>query len=191
MRPSIPTWFEEALEREFRGRFRIRWSGKRKEWHLEQRVGRAVWDAPRVVDPNDDRTIRARDGYAFFAAVQPVPIRPCPVCHLSIPVPYCTFREVRCEYCGYKGLSGRLVLAYFPLGEPLLQHLRSTKLEYTDQNIKALDLHNERLELGLERTAANKRQDALYESMEATSFATAGFPSKAKDFEAGLLKGQD
>lgn len=185
--PSIPTWFEEALEREFQGRLRVRWSSKRKEWHIEERVGRGVFDPPRNA-ADTDRVERAKDGYRFFAAVQPKPWRACPECHLKMTVPVQEFKEVRCEYCGYKGLSGRLVLAYFPLGHALLEHLRKHDplRDRTNQNLKELDLHNERVALGMERDYTGKRQDILYEGVEATHFASAGFPSKARDYEKKL-----
>lgn len=191
MQPSIPNWFEEALEREFRGRFRIRWSKFRREWHIEQRAGRAMHDLPRQVGVDTDRYLRARDGYTFFAAVQPRDTRPCPECHFPMAVPHLAFRESRCDYCGYKGKSGRLVLAYFPLGEKLLQHLRSKLPHHNENVLKEIDLHNERLELGMERNYNAVRQDLLRDGMAATHFATAGLPAKAKDFEAALLRRND
>lgn len=192
MAPSIPTWFEEALEREFQGRLRLRWSKRRKEWHLEERVGRGIFAPPRRVEPDDDRVIRARDGYSFIAAIQPKDTRGCPECHLPIRVPHLKFKEVRCEYCGFRGLSGRLVLAYFPFSHALLEHIRKHDplRDRTQQNVKEVDLHNQRLELGLDRDFTNARQDLLYEGLEATHFAAAGFPSKAKDYERKLWQGQ-
>ena len=188
MQPHLPEWFEEALEREFQGRLRLRWSARRKEWHIEEQVGRGIFDVPKVVDPYDDRTIRARDGYRFVAAVQPKPSRPCPQCHLALDVPELAFREVRCAYCGFKGLSGRMVLAYFPLGEKLLEHMRrhDPLKGRTQQNVKEVDLHNERRTLGLERDNAAQRQDVLMEDLLATHFPTAGLPAKSADYLRSL-----
>jgi DNA-directed RNA polymerase subunit RPC12/RpoP len=190
MAPSIPTWFEEALEREFQGLLRIRWSEKRREWHIEQKVGRGIFTPPKAVEVEDDRWIRARDGYAFFAAVQSTPHRRCPECHLMMDVPQCAFREVRCDYCGFKGLSGRLVLAYFPLGEKLLEHLRKHD-PYRDRirkNVAEADRQNQLRDIREDHAATNSRQDFLYEGLEATHFASAGFPGKAKDYNLSLFK---
>lgn len=189
MRPEIPTWFEEALEREFQGRFRIRWSERKREWHFEERVGRAVYDPPKH-EGETDRWVRARDGYRFMFAIQPAPWRGCPNCHLTVDVPVCKFKEVRCDYCGFRGVGQRYVLAYFPLGEKLLEHIRAHDpvRDMTKRRVKEVDLHNERHQLGMERHSTNVRQDYLYEGMEATSFASAGFPSKAKDYNLGLMK---
>lgn len=181
IRPSIPAWFEEALEREFQGRLRIRWSQQRNEWHIEEKVGRGVFDAPKN-GKDSDRWMRARDGYRFFAAVQPGTKRACPECRIAMNVPECEFREVQCDYCGFRGLSGRLVLAHFPLGEKLLQHLRKhdpTRDRIT-KNIKEIDLHNERLQLGMDRANEFERQEGLRE-WAYSQFPVAGLPAKQKD----------
>ena len=39
---TIPESFAERLDAAFKGRLRIRWSDARKEYHLEQKVGRAL-----------------------------------------------------------------------------------------------------------------------------------------------------
>src|SRR5262245_34380508 len=105
---TAPAWFEELLEREFRGELRIRWSVKRQEWHVEQRVGRAS-TLPHRGDP--DRHRQLSDGYAFHFAVQPALRRPCPDCRFPMDVGELRFIEARCGYCGYVGKSGRKTLA--------------------------------------------------------------------------------
>lgn len=163
MKPVVPEWFEEQLEREFRGELRLRWSEQRKEWHIEQRVGRAALSPPKRWDPHSDRLVRARDGYHFFGAIQPRTTRTCPSCKWPIQVPELTFKEAQCGYCGYKGLSGRMVLAYFPLGWQLIDWLKKhdPTRDHMKRTLKEIDLHNERVELEKEGRAEEERQDVL------------------------------
>lgn len=118
-----PSGFTAQLQREFGGRLRIRWSDKRGEWHIEQRVGRAVVP-PRFVSDYDDDSIRARDGYAFVMAIRPGDRMPCPGCGFTVKVPVMHSGEVRCDYCRSRERDGRYAAAYFPLGTALIQHLR-------------------------------------------------------------------
>lgn len=181
MAPSIPQWFEEALEAQFDGDLRIRWSDQRKEWHIEQRVGRAML-APGPVG-QDDRLIRARDGYSFFGAVQAIPRRPCETCGFPIEAPHLRWAEVRCAYCASQGESGRQILAYFPLGHALLQHLRKhdpTK-DRIKTNIREIDLHNRRRDIAQERAASGESQDYLTDWVTTEHFPVAGLPGKTAD----------
>lgn len=119
-----PEDFQRRLEREFGGRLRIRWSVKRGEFHIEQKVGRASLP-PTFVSEADDETIRAKDGYGFVMAIRPGTRMPCPGCSTTLDVPAMRTGEVRCTFCRVKGLDGRYAAAYFPLeGDALIQHLR-------------------------------------------------------------------
>lgn len=119
-----PKDFVKRLKEEFPD-LRIRWSEKRGCWAIEQQVGRGALP-PLRIDPYDDSLIRARDGYWLVCEVRPGTRMPCPDCHLTLPVPDRHFAEVRCEHCIRKGRDGKVLAGYFPLGETLLEHLRST-----------------------------------------------------------------
>src|SRR5688500_16541104 len=95
--------FEREFESAFNGRFRIRWSDKRQEYHVEQKM---PLSHPHLIPPqvqNDtggleydtysDEWIRARDGYFFTMAVRNGTKMPCPVCHLTVDVPHMVTAE--------------------------------------------------------------------------------------------------
>ena len=60
----------ERLDREFRGRLRLRWSNRKQEFQLEQKVRRALAEGP-VKDSQDDDGIRRRDGYLYVLQEHP------------------------------------------------------------------------------------------------------------------------
>jgi hypothetical protein len=131
-----PRWFVEAVEREFGGRLRVRWSPTRRAWQIEQKVERAKANLPDFWMQRyytlsegrrrdlDDRLTRARDGYVFVLEVTPGTRMPCPVCHLELRVPVMELAEVRCTYCQAAGRDVTVRAGYWPLGESLLDQLR-------------------------------------------------------------------
>lgn len=121
---QAPDTFVERLARDYDGRLRIRWSEKRSEWQIEQRVGRASLP-PFRIDPYDDSHIRARDGFLFVCAIRPGTRMPCPTCGLTLKVPVFEFGEAICGYCKLQGgRKYRFRACYFPLSDMLLEHLR-------------------------------------------------------------------
>jgi hypothetical protein len=120
--------FTSRLRRDFNDRLRIRWSKKRGEWHIEQKVGRAALP-PIYISEVDDDLIRAKDGYAFVMAIRPGDRMPCPDCGLTLRVPVMQIAETTCDYCRYKGRYGRHSAAYFPLGDLLIEHLKKISPE--------------------------------------------------------------
>ena len=157
---TAPRWFEDLLEREFRGDLRIRWSERRQEWHVEQRVGRAA-SVPHFGDP--DRWRRAAEGYAFHLAIQPRLERACPDCGWPMRVGEMRFVEASCGYCGYKGRSGKRTLAFFPLNEKLIDHLKRNDptRDHLYKHLKELDLYNQRVEMQREAKWKDERHDIL------------------------------
>src|SRR5512133_3739880 len=95
---DAPGGFARRLREEFRGRLRVRWSTQRREWQIEQKVGRAALPTRRI-DESDDRSIRARDGYALVCAVRDGDRMPCPTCGETLRVPILTFAETICPVC--------------------------------------------------------------------------------------------
>lgn len=120
---DAPTTFTRQLKDEFQDRLRIRWSAKRREFHIEQRVGRMAPNPCRI-DEGDDDLIRARDGYIHVMSISPGDRTPCPECHFELQVPVMDTADIRCPYCQIKGRTTRVVAGYWPLNERLIDHLR-------------------------------------------------------------------
>ncbi len=124
-----PPEFLKALEAQHHGEFRVRWSPVRFRWQVEQKVGRGFAEAPLVDDQHHDDYHRVRDGYVLYAEIAPGTTTPCPtvlddrgtVCgHDMKAVPY-ELKQVECPNCKQKTVTG-----FFPLGDRLLEQLRST-----------------------------------------------------------------
>ena len=62
--------FVKLLEREFRGRLRVRWSSRKHTFEIEQKVGRAAYRPIRWLE-EDDTFVCARDGYVHVLSVAP------------------------------------------------------------------------------------------------------------------------
>jgi len=136
---EAPTEFTRRLNDLFGGRLRIRWSVKRGEWHIEQKVGRAAVP-PTYVSEVDDDLVRAKDGYAYVMAIRPGDRMPCPECGLTVHVPVFEVSEATCDYCRFKGRYGRYAACHFPLSDMLLEHLK--KISPERQNKKLLQMHD-------------------------------------------------
>jgi hypothetical protein len=121
----MTTDFTRRLQREFDGRLRLRWSNKRREWQVEQRVARSQV-APAPISDNDDPAIRARDGFVYVMSVREGDRMPCPTGDgTTLKVPVGHTGEVVCPTCKRYGRNGRFAAAYFPLeGDALIQYLR-------------------------------------------------------------------
>lgn len=153
---DAPKDFVTRLNSVFSGRLRIRWSTARGEYHIEQRVGRAA-HPPYRISAIDDSLIRARDGYTFVMAVRPGDRMPCPHCRLTLKVPVMHTAEVICGYCRMSGRDGRHRAAFFPLGELLIDHLRSIDPERGahKEMVDAADRANRALMAARERNVSN------------------------------------
>jgi len=130
---KVPSEFEDQLDNVFHGRFRVRWSEKRHEFQLEQKVGTGQVLAPPPLDPDSstdrydtysDEWIRARDGFFLVMSLRNGDRMPCPVCGLTVRVPIMETRESHCEFCRDKGRDGRYVAAFYPLNHILIEHIR-------------------------------------------------------------------
>lgn len=117
---SIPESFSRALDRQFDGRFRARFSVKRQTFQLEERCDVARLP-PIEIDSADDDLIRAVDGYSFFAEVTPGTACLCPRCGQDTFAVVRAFRATACSKCGKKSIR-----CFWPLEESLLEHIRST-----------------------------------------------------------------
>lgn len=121
--------FAEELNKEFNGRFRIRWSEKRQVWQLEQKVRPGLELEPPVnesgeYDTYDDAYIRARDGYWLIQTITAGDRMPCPICNNTLHVPHMRTAEVQCRRCQLMGKDGRYMAGYYPLNHTLIEHLK-------------------------------------------------------------------
>lgn len=138
----IPDEFQRELDDTFHGRYRLRWSDKRHEFHLEQKVATGQVMEPPPIDPESpdhfdtysDEWIRARDGYFYVMTIRNGDRMPCPVCGLIVKVPVMETREGHCESCKAHGRDGRYLAAYYPLNHILIQHLRDIDPYSSDVN---------------------------------------------------------
>lgn len=93
---------------------------------VEQQVGRGALPPFRFDSDTDDRYVRAKLGRWLVCAVSPGDRIPCPECKRPLNVPHLKFAEITCGECVASGLDGRVTAGYFPLSNPLLEHLRRT-----------------------------------------------------------------
>lgn len=169
IRPYDPGDFEAKLEREFRGRLRIRWSTKRGEWHIEQRVRRGMLEGQKPSkkgwDESRDEYVRYRDGYVLVMAVTTGDKWACPICGHDMNVPFMQTTHVRCDFCKLQGKSGRQSVVHMPLGDVLMNHLKSIDPEnpISEKLAEDLDRQNEALARTMETDAIRPTEAAFEE----------------------------
>lgn len=147
--------FNQRLAREFDGRLRARYVQHRDEYHIEQKVGRAV-TAPFRINSEDDDAIRARDGYAYVMTIRRGDRMPCPGCGLTLKVPVMRTAETVCSYCRLRGKNDTHVAAYYPLGDALIQHLRSI-----DPHLRGNLNHKEQVDNFNQRLIEQRQKDRM------------------------------
>lgn len=159
---TVPTDFAKRLDREFRGRLRLRWSNRKQEFQLEQKVRRALAEGP-VKDSQDDDGIRRRDGYLYLLSVRPGTRMPCPRCNTEVRVPEFEFREVSCPMCKLAGREHRFSAGYFPLTDLLIDHLKTLdpEREATRRLRDQVNAANTRLQQQSERQVLDRMADAV------------------------------
>jgi len=124
--------FVERLEREFSQKYRVRWSDARQEWHLEQRVRRAIAEGFVEVDPRNreqwrlkhDAYIRARDGYVLVMQIKPGTRTHCTYCDQQMSVPLFHHATIKCEFCASRGRAVYQIAGFFPLGDTLIDYMK-------------------------------------------------------------------
>lgn len=146
-----PRSFVQSLKAQL-PHLRVRWSRQREAWLIEQKIARAI-EVPKFVSEYDDRTIRARDGYALVMTVTTGDRMPCRRCKAELHVATMQLRQTACPRCGAVYNA-----AHYPLADTLLEHLR-----YSDpyrggveRQIMEVDLANERREIRRQRDAINE-----------------------------------
>lgn len=162
-----PSSFVQRLTKEFGGRLRIRWSKRLNEFQVEQRVGRAT-TPPIFVSEFRDDYIRAKDGYAYVLSVRPGDRMPCPTCGLELKVPAFQTTEVNCPRCSAKrNRPTGYTASYFPLGESLIDYLKSIDPERDGykRRLRDMDNNNFKLEAIKEKDLASQRADILTDGL--------------------------
>lgn len=156
---TVPADFAARLDRAFQGRLRVRWSNAKQEFHVEQRVSRALADFPVV--PSDDHSIRLRDGYLYLLSIRPGTRMPCPKCGLTLAVPVREFQNISCQMCKLNGYEHRVSAGYFPLDDTLIDYLAQLDPErgMSQTRRRAVDAHNATL-------LARQRQQVLDASLD-------------------------
>jgi hypothetical protein len=154
-----PESFVERLEKEFRGRLRIRWSQEKGEWHIEQKVARGLFPGTKPTkrgwDESRDRYVEHRDGYILVMSVRTGDRMPCPRCHMELKVPFMETTHVRCEFCRLQGRTTNVAAVFFPLSDSLIDHLKSIDPEnpVSERLAEDLERQNAALSASMERDA--------------------------------------
>lgn len=150
-----PSSFVDSLKKQL-PHLRIRWSRKGGVWHIEQKVARAT-QLRRYVSEWDDLAIRARDGYAFVMAVTNGDRIGCPRCGKTVHVPIMRMQSAHCPAC-----STQFRAVFYPLGDALLEHLRSTDPYRggVERQMRELERHEQYVEDRKRRQVRSEVEDA-------------------------------
>jgi hypothetical protein len=166
---TAPESFVEKLEREFRGRLRIRWSAERKGWLIEQKVARGLFPGTKPTrkgwDESSDKYVQHRDGVVEIMEVRPGTLMDCRRCGHEIKVPFLETRHVKCNYCTLLGKQTYHAVVFMPLGDMLINHLKSIDPEnpISERLAEDLDRRNEALAASQERDAIRDAESAFEE----------------------------
>lgn len=156
-----PDSFVEKLEREFRGRLRVRWSRQDSAWHIEQKVARGLFPGVKVTgnwDETSDKYIRQRDGYEYLMTVSVGDWLPCYRCKHDVKVPYYETTQVSCQYCLSLGRKTYIAAVHFPLGDGLIDYLKQIDPEnpLSETQDAKVDEANVFMEAARERAAFDR-----------------------------------
>lgn len=155
--------FQAALDREFQGDMRIRWSDARQAYLLESKAGRGIWDTDVASQDyrRHDEAIALRDGYKFFMELRLGTRTPCHGCRATLRIPAFEPVQAICPRCQYQH-----AIAFFPLGDSLLDHLRrlNPKGSYRANIKKEQDRANAAREASLAREAHTHGEAGILDS---------------------------
>jgi endonuclease/exonuclease/phosphatase (EEP) superfamily protein YafD len=164
--PTISSAFLDTLDRQFRGRLRIRWSPRKEEWHIEQRMGRGIFEVPGDVEHESDMWVRARDGYSHVMAIKPKDWMACPLCRAPLAVPLFHTGEAKCRACARKGEEAHWRAAFYPLNDSLITYLHQIDPERANvaqEQADAADAANAELVATAERDTHNTTEALTHE----------------------------
>lgn len=187
---QAPEDFVERLNQTFGGKYRIRWSDARHEWHIEQKVRRGIAEGFIDLNPRHlerkrqkwDDMIRGRDGYVLTMVVSPGTRSECPICHSEMKMPAFQTAVVTCDFCASKGRRSQKVGGYYPLSDVLIDHLRRIDVDNdgNDRVAESVDRHNEFLayehRMNLRRPVEAAVQERFNRLVGIPHFGYAGSP---------------
>ncbi len=161
----IPDTFRKRLHRDFQGRFRIRWSHKRNEFHIEQKIATGMLLEPPknpdgTWDKYGDDYIRASDGYGYVMSICQGDRKRCEGCGNDVKLPIRETKECVCV-CGRRHRA-----FYYPLDDLLLLHLRwlDPLSGGVERARRKMEDANRRRELSAERHAFGELESATLEN---------------------------
>jgi hypothetical protein len=164
-----PDSFKEKLEREFRGRLRIRWSMQSGEWHIEQKIKRGMFPGTKPSklgwDETTDAYIRHRDGYIHVMTVRTGDRMPCKRCKFELKVPYAETHFITCPACKKRGFESHFSATFMPLDDRLINELKKIDPENPhSENLAAdLDRQNAQLEQRMEADGIRDAEAAFHQ----------------------------
>lgn len=178
----IPESFQEDLEREFQGRLRARWSGKKQCVVIEQRVARnVVGSLPRELFKKNDETRQSlAEGYKQVMDVAVSEQMKCPECTTTLSVPNRTTAQITCMGCRVKGRTKKYIVGYYPLDTNLINHLKSIDpLRNLEKDTAAeLNAYNEKIAEAQQKQLSEEAEaytsDNLNRLMQIPSFSYSG-----------------
>ena len=165
----VPESFEDKLKSEFRGRLRIRWSHQRKGWLIEQKVARGLFPGTKPTkkgwDESSDPYVQHRDGYVEIMEVRPGTSMDCRRCGHELKVPFMETTHVKCGYCTLIGRQTYHAVVHMPLGDILINHLKTIDPENPISERLADDLErkNQALAASMEKDVINRTEAAFEE----------------------------
>lgn len=161
--------FQDKLDREFKGRLRIRWSAERGEWQIEQKVRRGMLEgfkpnSRRGWDESHDRYVQHRDGVVHIMSVRTGDRMACPKCESTLKVPFRETHMITCPLCKMRGKPHHFPAVYMSLGDDLINHLKSIDPEnpISETLVEDLDRQNQALALQQERDALRRGEAAAH-----------------------------
>jgi hypothetical protein len=164
-----PDSFVEKLEREFRGKLRIRWSSERNAWLIEQRMKRGLFGGFKPTrkgwDESSDKYVQTRDGVVMLMEVRTGTFMDCPKCGHELKVPFMETSSIRCSYCKLQGKEPSIAAVFIPLNDSLIDHLKSIDPSnpISERLAEDLDRANESLAAMMEKDALNYGSGAVLE----------------------------
>lgn len=166
----VPEWFAEALRRQFRGKYVIRWSNARSCFVIDEQVARGHFIGPdrleaklRKLQPGvaEEYRYRLRTGTEPYVEIFPGNQAPCPSCGAKVLLRSRQWIMAHCDGCGkdFKAV-------HYDLGELLLEELRHQDVyeHNTPEALEAeMDAANERKERADQKAAKEPLAEAVWD----------------------------
>lgn len=162
-----PESFVEKLESTFRSRLRVRWSVQRGAFIIEQKVRRGLFPGHKPTrkgwDETNDKYVQARDGVVEIMEVRTGTLMDCPKCGHQLKVPFMHSTAIRCDYCRLQGKEPAVNAVFMPLGDALIDYLKSIDPEnpISESLADDVDRANCSLEASMENDAMNSTEASL------------------------------